>query len=88
MAGEYNQYQVIEISEISRFTEKQVEDQAEENGPEHRVDVEGPETHGLGLLGAVSETPCSVRMPAEGQVLQMVRYVFARGGCFAAASHS
>ncbi|MCY1506948.1 hypothetical protein D9M68_412100 [compost metagenome] len=52
--------------------EEEDEDQAEADGPAQGVDVESPEAHFLGLLGAVGEAPIAIGQTTEGQVLQVV----------------
>jgi hypothetical protein len=62
----------------TRETEKQEED-AETDGEGHGIQIDGPEAHRLGLLGAVCATPQepSGNWPI-GQVLQVMLDVLSR----------
>ena len=49
---------------------------AQEDGPAHAVQVDGPETHLLGFFHTMGDAPRPVRMPAKGQVLQVMLDIF------------
>ena len=63
--------------------EKVEEQHPEKNGPEHGVQMDGPEPHGLGFRCAVGNSPGAVRQLAEGEVSQVVFDVFAGSQCVA-----
>ncbi len=71
-----------ELAFFATFLNNSVKREAEDNRPEHRVNIESPEAHRLRFCGGMGQTPGAIRMLTKGQILQMVPDVFA-GGQFA-----
>ncbi len=50
--------------------------QAQSDGKSHRIQMDRPETHLLGLLDAMGNAPAAIRVLTKGQVLQVVADIF------------
>ena len=57
---------------FSGLAEHPEEKNTQSNGPEHGVDIDGPETHFLGFFCRAGKTPAVFRMITEGPVLKMM----------------
>ena len=68
---------------VGDFLEQVEEQRPERDGPEHGIDMDGPEAHSLGLRRIMCDTPAPVRQLAEGEIGQVVPYVFTGGESFA-----
>jgi hypothetical protein len=70
-----------------RLVEKIGEHEPESDTPTEGIQMEGPEAHITGLLGATGNPPGAIRLLAKGQMLQMVLDILSRsegfrGHCF------
>jgi hypothetical protein len=64
---------------VGDLLEEPEEEDAQTNGHKHCIDMDGPETHGRGLLGGLGEGQATIREDPEGKIGQMVVDIALRG---------